>query len=55
MFLVLPLLLVSVVIPFVILMSAIKERRTPGTIAAAVALSVVMTIASDYAILPLVM
>jgi hypothetical protein len=51
--LVTPLLLGNIAIPFVILVLAVRERRTPGKIAAAVTLSAILTIASFYAILPL--
>jgi hypothetical protein len=53
--LVLPLLLGNIAMPFVILWLARKERRNPGRIAAAVTLSVVLTVASFFAVFPLCM
>ena len=51
--LVLSLLLGSIAIPLVILRLAIKERRTPGKIAAAVTLSAMLSIVSFFVVLPL--
>jgi len=46
---------INPVLPFVILVLAIKEHRSQGRIAAAVALSAVLSVAWFFAILPLCM
>ena len=52
--LVMPLMFVNLVLPFVVLTLAIKERRSPGRIAAAVALSAVLAIGWFLATYPLI-
>jgi len=52
--LVIPSIPANIALPVVILVLATKERRSPGRIAAAVALSVVLSIAWFFALLPLV-